>query len=166
MIQIVQVGERNIQEVYAFANTMATEPFVCPTERPFFPEDVLTITALCQKEKTPAFLAKAQDRPVGWCALSPARSASEGIVGHLSLAVLHDQRRQGIGRSLLETTLMSAWKNGMEKVRLIVFTDNTPAISLYKKMGFRIEGTAPVTPSDSLHAMSMIHTKDTMLCEL
>jgi L-phenylalanine/L-methionine N-acetyltransferase len=56
---------------------------------------------------------------------------------------VHDDfQRRGVGSALMEAALMIAdnWLN-ITRLELEVYTDNAPAIALYKKYGFEIEGT-------------------------
>jgi ribosomal protein S18 acetylase RimI-like enzyme len=57
------------------------------------------------------------------------------------MGVLSDYRGQGIGRRLLQSALAAARKLGLERVELAVLTNNAPAISLYRSLGFEVEGT-------------------------
>ena len=52
-------------------------------------------------------------------------------------------RRQGIGTAFFRRLEDWAMKNGVTRLELTVECENTAAVSLYKKMGFRIEGTRP-----------------------
>jgi len=54
----------------------------------------------------------------------------------LSMAVEAKYRNQGVGRSLIETAI--SWAKGTDLVwiELHVFAHNTPAITLYRKLGF------------------------------
>jgi RimJ/RimL family protein N-acetyltransferase len=57
------------------------------------------------------------------------------------ISVAKDHRGVGIGHALIDT--MIQWASGhreIEKVVLGVFADNDAAISLYKRLGFAIEG--------------------------
>ncbi len=61
--------------------------------------------------------------------------------GHIiSIAVLPNYRRMGIGESLIKSVEKS-FKNyyGVHKLTLEVRVTNLPAISLYRKLGFRIK---------------------------
>jgi len=49
-------------------------------------------------------------------------------------------RRQGIGRSLLQTAVDWARETGVRKLELHVFPWNEPAIALYESFGFEREG--------------------------
>ncbi|MFO7698719.1 MAG: GNAT family N-acetyltransferase, partial [Anaerolineae bacterium] len=53
-----------------------------------------------------------------------------------------DYLRQGIGEALL-AALIDLGENwlGLTRLELEVYTDNAPAIALYQKLGFVIEGT-------------------------
>ncbi|MEM1602187.1 MAG: ribosomal protein S18-alanine N-acetyltransferase [Candidatus Bathyarchaeia archaeon] len=61
--------------------------------------------------------------------------------GHvISIAVLPEYRRRGIGEALLKEALQSmANYYGVKECYLEVRVSNTPAINLYKKVGFKIE---------------------------
>ena len=66
------------------------------------------------------------------------RSAHQGILG---IAVVKDWRGKGIGTMLMASLLEWATANPLiEKVYLEVFTTNTGAIRLYRKLGFVEEG--------------------------
>ncbi len=61
---------------------------------------------------------------------------------HLSnIAIDPLYRRMGIGRLLLEKVLESTKKMGAKFITLEVRASNSPAISLYKKMNFKVIGT-------------------------
>ena len=63
--------------------------------------------------------------------------------GGIGMGVHDDYQRQGVGSALLAAALDLAdnWL-GLERLELTVYVDNAPAIALYKKFGFEIEGTA------------------------
>ena len=61
--------------------------------------------------------------------------------GTLGIAVVKEWRGQGIGTALMESLLEWATANPLiEKVCLEVFTTNSDAIRLYRKLGFVEEG--------------------------
>ncbi len=62
--------------------------------------------------------------------------------GGIGLIVHDDFHRRGIGAALLAALIDTAdnWLN-LTRLELTVFVDNEPAIRLYKKFGFAIEGT-------------------------
>jgi RimJ/RimL family protein N-acetyltransferase len=67
--------------------------------------------------------------------------ARRNHVASLSMGLLKDLQRQGIGRALVEEAIAWAKRKGnIEKVSLYVRSHNTPAIALYQKLGFIEEG--------------------------
>jgi putative acetyltransferase len=63
-------------------------------------------------------------------------------VAQLGMAVRDDWQGKGVGTALMQAAidLVDNWLN-LTRLELEVFTDNEPAIKLYKKFGFTIEGT-------------------------
>ena len=63
-------------------------------------------------------------------------------VGGIGLCVHDDFHRRGIGSAMLAALIDAAdnWL-GLRRLELTVYVDNGPAIALYKKHGFAIEGT-------------------------
>jgi putative acetyltransferase len=59
------------------------------------------------------------------------------------MAVRDDWQGKGVGTALMRAVLDLAdnWLN-LERLELEVYTDNEPAVRLYQKFGFEIEGTA------------------------
>ncbi|MEB3825628.1 MAG: ribosomal protein S18-alanine N-acetyltransferase [Desulfurococcales archaeon] len=66
-------------------------------------------------------------------------------VGHIvSVAVLPEYRRRGIASALISKSIKLMRDNyNVKKVYLEVRTSNSPAINLYKKLGFRIKDVIP-----------------------
>ena len=63
-------------------------------------------------------------------------------VGQLGMAIHDDWQGKGVGSALMAAAIDLAdnWLN-LSRLELEVFTDNEPAIALYKKYGFIVEGT-------------------------
>jgi putative acetyltransferase len=63
-------------------------------------------------------------------------------VGSLGMAVRDDWQKKGVGTALMRAAIDLAdnWIN-LQRLELTVFVDNAPAIALYGKFGFVIEGT-------------------------
>ncbi len=63
-------------------------------------------------------------------------------VGQLGMAVRDDWQGKGVGTALMQAAvdLADRWLN-LRRLELEVYTDNEPAVRLYKKFGFVVEGT-------------------------
>ncbi len=61
----------------------------------------------------------------------------------LGLSVLKDEWNKGIGSILLDKLIDFARSSGIEIINLEVRSDNTSAIHLYEKYGFKRIGTSP-----------------------
>ena len=71
-----------------------------------------------------------------------AKSGRQKHVATLGIAISDDFQGKGIGSRLLAALIDAAenWHD-IHRIDLMVFTDNAPAIGLYRKFGFEIEGT-------------------------
>lgn len=77
----------------------------------------------------------------------------------LTFCVVPSARRQGRGRVLLQSALDFARKQGGERVFLEVRADNTPALALYRQMGFQVSGCRKGyyhTSAGSIDAVCMV----------
>ena len=88
-------------------------------------------------------LAIVGDEIVGHLGLStePHRPRRKHV-GEIGMSVREDFQGQGVGTALLQAAVDMAdnWLN-LQRLELTVFVDNEPAVRLYKKYGFEIEGT-------------------------
>jgi len=86
-------------------------------------------------------VAVLEARLVGSAAVLPHKGR-RGHAAEIALCVHDDVQRRGIGAALLATLLDVAdnWLN-LRRLELSVYVDNEPAVRLYEKFGFTIEGT-------------------------
>jgi putative acetyltransferase len=88
-------------------------------------------------------VAEAPSRIVGSAGLHPVGPAlrRRHAMG-IGISVASDWQRRGVGSRLMEALLDAAdrWL-GCLRIELQVYTDNAPAIALYRKFGFELEGT-------------------------
>lgn len=88
-------------------------------------------------------VAEREGRIVACAGLHPAGAhlRRRHVMG-LGIGVATPAQGQGIGHALMQALLDHADRWGQVlRIELTVFTDNTRAIALYRKFGFRIEGT-------------------------
>lgn len=87
-------------------------------------------------------LACADEEVIGAVCVFPSQHPRMAYVGSISLVVRPDRHGQGVGGKLMQEAVGMAdnWLN-MLRLELVVYTDNAPAVHLYKKFGFEIEGT-------------------------
>lgn len=81
-------------------------------------------------------VAEAEGRVVGY--IGAWRVLDEGHI--TNLAVEAEWRRQGLGRCLLRSMEALLYEEGIRHVTLEVRVSNTPALSLYRGMGYRERG--------------------------
>ena len=97
------------------------------------------------------FVAETPDGVVGRLSIARDRSPYSRHVAELGLMVAAGMRRKGIGTALMEEAMRWARGAGITKLELTVFPHNEPAMTLYRKLGFREEGV--------LHRRYRIHSR-------
>ena len=95
-----------------------------------------------ERDENIAIVACVHGEIVGHLALSIYMNPRTRHSGHFGIAVRDDWQGRGVGFALMEACLDLAdnWLN-LTRLDLRVYMDNAPAIALYKKFGFEIEGT-------------------------
>jgi ribosomal protein S18 acetylase RimI-like enzyme len=88
----------------------------------------------------PQFVAVDQGRVVGWCDVVPKSHETLRHSGTLGMGVAASHRGIGVGTALLRATLDGAFARGLARIELVVRADNEPAIELYRRHGFEVEG--------------------------
>jgi ribosomal protein S18 acetylase RimI-like enzyme len=85
-------------------------------------------------------VALAEGEVVGWCDLRPKAAPTQRHSAVLGMGVLAPHRGQGLGTALLAASLHGAGERGLSRLELVVRGDNAPAIALYRRFGFAVEG--------------------------
>ena len=88
------------------------------------------------KRGTKFLVAERLDEMLGYIGISCI--LDEGYV--TNVAVFPEFRKQGVGKALLEATFSLAQESGLSFVSLEVRQSNKNAISLYERLGFKLEG--------------------------
>lgn len=92
------------------------------------------------KNDWPQFVAIHNGKVIGWCDISSLDRPVFSHIGSLGIGVIDGYRSMGIGRALMKTALNKAQEKGLTRIELTVREHNKRAISLYKDLGFEIEG--------------------------
>ena len=107
--------------------------------RACFPEDPWDARAIRQIMDIPGFFGR-----VGWAKAAPVGFALALALGEeaeiVSLGVLPEYRRCGIGSAILEAVCGEARSRGAERVVLEMASDNEAARALYAGRGFTVVG--------------------------
>ncbi|MEE9100630.1 MULTISPECIES: GNAT family N-acetyltransferase [Pseudomonas] len=92
-------------------------------------------------ERQVTLVALHQDEVVGSASLEQSPRVRRSHCGAIGMGVAVAWQGRGLGTRLLAELLEVAdnWMN-LRRVELTVYTDNQPAIALYRKFGFEVEG--------------------------
>ena len=105
------------------------------------PSDVHNLASESSKANLPFYVACVDNRVIGWVNVTKAAGSSRKHVGDLGMGLVPKYRKKGLGSRLLAKALKHGFeKTGLLRIQLEVYTDNTPAIQLYTKLGFQYEG--------------------------
>jgi L-phenylalanine/L-methionine N-acetyltransferase len=87
-------------------------------------------------------VAEVEGEVVGSIGMSVSARPRINHIGSLGMMVRDDWQGKGIGAALMQAAveLADQWLN-LVRLELTVYVDNEPAIALYRKFGFEIEGT-------------------------
>lgn len=140
MIDIVYADEKYFESFHSALNSVAKErQYIEMIEAPPL-KNVSEYQRGLILKNGPVYYAVENGKVVGWCDIFPEDNPRLSHRGTLGMGLLAAYRGQGLGARLMTAALAHAKKFGLEKVELNVYTSNTAAIKLYKKMGFVQEG--------------------------
>jgi len=118
----------------------------CEGEDEAYCEEVMRELLIGDK-KNSNFICSDEDKIVGYISYNPKSRRRNGSIYIISLVILPEYRRKGIAQSLIYTACKYYEnKEFGEIMSLQVDKDNTPAINLYKKVGFEIR--EPICEAD------------------
>lgn len=89
----------------------------------------------------PHVVARDANRVVGWCDILPGWHHTLRHCGSLGVGMLASHRGRGLGEALFKACLPLAKQAGITRIELEARSDNEPALRLYRRLGFRHEGT-------------------------
>ncbi|MGD8176905.1 N-acetyltransferase family protein [Marinimicrobium sp. ARAG 43.8] len=100
---------------------------------------------------------------IGMLDASVDKNSQRSHCASFGMSVLNEFRRQGVGRSLLDELFVWSEKNRLKRIELEVFSNNFPAIELYRETGFAVEGIkreAVRVESDYIDIICMVRRSD------
>ena len=134
-----EAGEDDIQGLLDVMDSVASEGRYTPAERIHDLQRELIAKSI--KEKAGWLVAEMDGRIVGEGNLHSQRFRTKSQhVAVLGMNILKNYRGIGIGNAMMDYMISWAKERGYKKISLSVFSTNQPAINLYKKFGFEIEG--------------------------
>ncbi len=99
--------------------------------------------ALLATDNSMVFLAESDGSLIGFLWASGGTYRRNHHAVHIVIGIRAAHTNQGIGTQLFQACEAWARERGLHRLELTVMTNNLLGIALYKKMGFRLEGTAP-----------------------
>lgn len=108
---------------------------------PYTSRDVIRERTENPRPEMRALVAVVDGRVVGTLGVQLGR-CRQAHTAHLGMMVHDSYQGQGIGSALLEAAinLCERWL-AITRLELTVYIDNEPALALYRKFGFEVEGT-------------------------
>lgn len=89
-----------------------------------------------------AAVARADQRLLGWAALSPvSERCVYGGVGEVSVYVADEARGQGVGTVLLQALVSASEEAGFWTLQAGIFPENVGSVRIHERCGFRVVGT-------------------------
>ncbi len=104
-------------------------------------EERLMLEGYRSSDNSAYFIAETGGQIIGGLHVRGGARRANHHCGGIAISVAHGWRDQGIGNRMLEAAI--AWARGsgvLTRLELYVFAENAPAIHLYQKHGFQVEG--------------------------
>jgi RimJ/RimL family protein N-acetyltransferase len=139
-IQIRPLGKTDIPSLWAALDGVARErKYLAFVEAPSLAETRQFVLEHIEKKNTQIVATKGDD-VIGWCDVIVSGLPGFTHCGRLGMGVVKKFRGQGIGTRLVDVAIRRAKEIGLLRIELDVFSSNEPAIRLYQKFGFVLEG--------------------------
>jgi len=140
-ITIREAEESDAEAITSVVDSVASEKYYIVGERSR--KDWDEAIREIKKRNSLIIVAQVNQRTVGMASLVRGKFEKNKHVGFLGITILKDFRGVGIGNAMMK--YIAEWtklQEALEKISLTVFSTNKPAIELYKKFGFKIEGVS------------------------
>lgn len=137
--------EHDVPALIALINRLAAEAtllFVVPVDPDTGAEDLRQfLRATAASGNNAVMVAVDGGRLVGLATATGGVHPAKQATVEIGIGVLATHHGRGVGRALMAGLEGWAREVGLRRLQLPVVTTNTPAIALYRKSGFTIEGT-------------------------
>ena len=138
--EIIPIAEEHIESFRSAVGSVARErKYLAFLDEPSL-EMSRTFVLENLQGNWPHFVAISNGKVVGWCDITSLHRPVFAHSGALGIGVLAPYRGQGIGEALMRKAIEKAKALGLTRTELTVRENNKPAISLYEKLGFVVEG--------------------------
>lgn len=138
----VKIRRASPADAEAFVEIFTSPRVIWGTLQVLYPSIEVWRKKLEPQDDIYSLVACIDDKVVGTLSLhlNPNRPRRKHAAG-IGMAVHEDWQGKGIGTALMQAAIEFAdkWLN-LTRLELEVYTDNEPALRLYKKFGFEIEG--------------------------
>lgn len=132
---------RDANAVIAHVNAIGAEEVHIMTERMLkTPTEERAVLRRSDGKSSLYLVALIGGEIVGTADIGRGRQAKNRHTASLGIALRVDARGVGLGKALMETMIEWARSAGIRKLTLGVFASNSPALALYRKLGFHPEG--------------------------
>ena len=139
-INIKPIAESDVESFHACLDSVAREArFLALLEAPPL-ENMRQFVVTNMANGVVQIVAEEGDVVIGWCDIMPGWHHTLQHCGSLGMGLLPAYRGQGLGARLLDDSLERAKLAGITRVELEVREDNLPALRLYERFGFEVEG--------------------------
>jgi putative acetyltransferase len=138
-IVIERFAEQHLHGITALYN----EPAVCRQvlQMPYQGVEVWRERLAAYHDRQIRLVAVHQGQVIGNIGLDQSTRIRQAHLGELLMGVAQAWQGKGVGSRLMTAILDIAdnWMN-LRRVQLTVYADNEPALALYRKFGFEVEG--------------------------
>ena len=138
---IRKMKSEDLQKFWTALNSVAQEgKYLLDTQAPAENKMAVFLQAVVENNYPAVFAEEAGDI-IGWADMIPQQKPSMKHSASLGMGVVKAHRGKGLGEALLTQVMEMAEREGVTRMELEVFATNLPAIALYRKHNFNLEGT-------------------------
>lgn len=147
-ITIRPIEEQDNQAIAGIIRAVLTEFNAAKCGTVYYDPTTDDLYHLFEKEKSVYFIAEENGKVLGGGGVYPTDGLPEGCCELVKLYLLPEARKAGLGKRLIEESIMAARQFGYTNMYLESLPELTKAVSLYEKLGFTY---LPSALGDSKH---------------